>query len=216
MPRTAPSPTCARQSGRTAASRPAPTSAANAQATAWASAGLLAAGKDPAGFGEGRSSFAYMRDLQTDDGYFLKEPSLEATPIWVTADVLVPLTGNHLPSRPPQESQNRRRPRTRPAPLIPAGFSLPERKLPVLPTRHRPTRLGKVAERRCQWSPSGTLSAIRQGGSGRSPIPRPPVVASRRETSTAPYLRPLPRKFRASRRPRRRATPVAVPQAPSS
>jgi len=70
---------------------------ANAQATAWTSAGLLAAGKDPAGFGEGRSSFAYMRDLQTDSGYFLKEPNLEATPVWVTADVLVPLTGNHLP-----------------------------------------------------------------------------------------------------------------------
>jgi len=77
---------------------------ANAQATAWTSAGLLAAGKDPANFGEGRSSYAYMLDLQTDAGYFLKEPSLEATPVWVTADVLVPLTSNHLPiAAPPRE-----------------------------------------------------------------------------------------------------------------
>ncbi|HYQ77991.1 MAG TPA: prenyltransferase/squalene oxidase repeat-containing protein [Solirubrobacterales bacterium] len=78
--------------------------AANAQATAWTSAGLLAAGKDPAGFGDGKSSFAYMKSLQTDTGYFLKEPSLEATPVWVTADVLVPLSGNHLPiAAPPRE-----------------------------------------------------------------------------------------------------------------
>jgi len=80
--------------------------AANAQATAWTSAGLLAAGKDPASFGEGKSSFAYMKSLQTDAGYFLKEPSLEATPVWVTADVLVPLSGNHLPiAAPPREPQ---------------------------------------------------------------------------------------------------------------
>jgi energy-coupling factor transport system substrate-specific component len=78
--------------------------AANAQATAWTSAGLLAAGKDPASFGDGKSSFAYMKSLQTDAGYFLKEPSLEATPVWVTADVLVPLSGNHLPiAAPPRE-----------------------------------------------------------------------------------------------------------------
>ncbi|HET9199034.1 MAG TPA: prenyltransferase/squalene oxidase repeat-containing protein [Solirubrobacterales bacterium] len=71
--------------------------AANAQATAWTSAGLLAAGKDPSTFGEGKSSYSYMLGLQADAGYFLKEPNLEATPIWVTADVLVPLTAHHLP-----------------------------------------------------------------------------------------------------------------------
>jgi Prenyltransferase and squalene oxidase repeat len=77
---------------------------ANAQATAWTSQGLLATGKDPASFGSGKSSLAYMRELQTDAGYFLKEPNLDATPVWVTADVLVPLSGHHLPiSAPPRE-----------------------------------------------------------------------------------------------------------------
>lgn len=77
---------------------------ANAQATAWTSAGLLAVGKDPASFGEGKSSFTYMRELQTDAGYFLKEPNLDATSVWVTADVLVPLSGKHLPvAAPPRE-----------------------------------------------------------------------------------------------------------------
>jgi energy-coupling factor transport system substrate-specific component len=76
---------------------PANNLSANAQATAWASQGLLAAGKDPAGFGTGKSSFAYMRELQVSAGYFLQAPNQEASPVWVTADVLVPLSGHFLP-----------------------------------------------------------------------------------------------------------------------
>jgi energy-coupling factor transport system substrate-specific component len=79
---------------------------ANAQATAWASQGLLAAGKDPASFGPGKSSLAYMRELQASDGHFLQAPNLEVSPVWVTADVLVPLSGKHLPiSAPPRHSK---------------------------------------------------------------------------------------------------------------
>ncbi|HET7509689.1 MAG TPA: prenyltransferase/squalene oxidase repeat-containing protein [Solirubrobacterales bacterium] len=76
---------------------PANNLSANAQATAWASQGLLASGKDPASFGAGKSSFAYMRDLQVSAGYFLQAPNQEASPVWVTADVLVPLSGHFLP-----------------------------------------------------------------------------------------------------------------------
>jgi Prenyltransferase and squalene oxidase repeat len=70
---------------------------ANAQATAWASQGLIAAGKDPAGFGPGKSSFTYMRGLQADGGYFFQAPGMEVSPVWVTADVVVALSGHHLP-----------------------------------------------------------------------------------------------------------------------
>jgi Prenyltransferase and squalene oxidase repeat len=78
--------------------------AANAQATAWAAQGLLAAGKDPANFGDGKSSFAYMRGLQAGEGYFFQQPSSEVSPVWVTADVLVALAGHHLPvPAPPRE-----------------------------------------------------------------------------------------------------------------
>ena len=87
--------------------------AANAQATAWASQGLLATGKDPASFGPGKSSYAYLRDLQADDGHFLQAPGQEASPVWVTADVVVPLAGAHLPiSAPPREPK----PKPSPAP----------------------------------------------------------------------------------------------------
>lgn len=76
---------------------PANNLSANAQATAWASQGLLASGKDPASFGTGKSSFTYMRELQVSAGYFLQAPNQEASPVWVTADVLVPLSGHFLP-----------------------------------------------------------------------------------------------------------------------
>jgi energy-coupling factor transport system substrate-specific component len=83
---------------------PGKTLSANAQATAWVSQGLLAAGKDPAGFGSGASSLAYLRDLQAADGRFLQAPGVEASPVWVTAEVLVPLSGRFLPiAAPPRE-----------------------------------------------------------------------------------------------------------------
>ncbi|HEX5988661.1 MAG TPA: prenyltransferase/squalene oxidase repeat-containing protein [Solirubrobacterales bacterium] len=85
---------------------PGKTLAANAQATAWVSQGLLAAGKDPAGFGTGASSLAYLRDLQEPDGKFLQAPSTEVSPVWVTAEAMIPLAGRFLPiTAPPREPQ---------------------------------------------------------------------------------------------------------------
>jgi len=76
---------------------------ANAQSTAWTSEGLLAAGKDPGTFGSGKSSFTYMRDLQAEDGYFLKAPSEDVSRVWVTSNAIIPLAGQHLPiSAPPR------------------------------------------------------------------------------------------------------------------
>ncbi|HEU4599336.1 MAG TPA: prenyltransferase/squalene oxidase repeat-containing protein [Solirubrobacterales bacterium] len=82
---------------------------ANAQATSWASQGLLAAGKDPVSFGTGKSSFTYMRELQAEDGHFMQSSSVEGSPVWVTADVLVSLSGHHLPvAAPPREPKPKR------------------------------------------------------------------------------------------------------------
>jgi energy-coupling factor transport system substrate-specific component len=76
---------------------------ANAQSTAWTSEGLLAAGKDPGTFASGKSSFTYMRDLQTEDGYFLKAPNEDVSRVWVTSNAIIPLAGQHLPiSAPPR------------------------------------------------------------------------------------------------------------------
>lgn len=79
---------------------------ANTQATSWVVEGLLAVGKDPAGFGSGKSSFTYMRELQAEDGYFLQAPGTDVSRVWVTADVLISLSGHHLPiAAPPREPQ---------------------------------------------------------------------------------------------------------------
>jgi prenyltransferase/squalene oxidase-like repeat protein len=99
---------------------------ANAQATAWASQGLLAADKDPAGFGPGKSSFAYMRELQAGDGRFLEAPGQEASPVWVTADVIVPLSGHFLPvAAPPRRPQPQPQANTPPTPGPPPGTAPP-------------------------------------------------------------------------------------------
>jgi len=77
--------------------------AANTQSTAWTTEGLLAAGKDPSAFGSGKSSFTYMRDLQAEDGHFLKAPGQDVDPVWVTSNAIIPLAGQFLPiSAPPR------------------------------------------------------------------------------------------------------------------
>jgi hypothetical protein len=79
---------------------------ANAQATAWVSQGLLAAGKNPAAFGGDVSSLAFLQDLQAPDGKFLQAPGAEVSPVWVTAEAMIPLSGRFLPiAAPPREPQ---------------------------------------------------------------------------------------------------------------
>jgi len=146
---------------------------ANAQATAWTSAGLLAAGKDPAGFGEGRSSFAYMRDLQTDSGYFLKEPNLEATPIWVTADVLVPLTGNHLPiAAPPRKPKPK--PTKKNSTSSNTGGASPSLSgsFPSFPPGTVPPALEKSLKGAVSGLPPGHSAPSGKNGSGAKPNPQ--------------------------------------------
>jgi energy-coupling factor transport system substrate-specific component len=144
---------------------------ANAQATAWASEGLLAAGKDPAGFGTGKSSFTYMRSLQTDEGYFLQSPNLESSPVWVTADVLVALSGNHLPvAAPPRE------PKPKPLTSVDnspsSGGIAPS--LSVPPSTSEPTpssALQKALESGAAGPPPGHSAPSGKGRSGALPNP---------------------------------------------
>lgn len=152
---------------------------ANAQATAWASQGLLAVGKDPAGFGTGKSSFTYLRELQTDDGRFLQAPGIEASPVWVTADVLVPLSGYHLPvPAPPRE------PKPKPTPVTGSTGSggIPP-SIPVTPSSGSPGA-SEALEEFFDSSPGG-------GGSAGGSLPKgaaPPGGGS----TGAPPGPPLP------------------------
>jgi Prenyltransferase and squalene oxidase repeat len=106
----------------------------NAQSTAWAVQGLLAA-RD--GAGPVRRARAYLRSLIAPDGHVRYSHAADQTPVWVTAEALMALAGRPLPlaalaPRPPaaHHPQTRARPRpVRPAP----------------PRRSRPRKLASPA-----------------------------------------------------------------------
>jgi energy-coupling factor transport system substrate-specific component len=165
--------------------------AANAQATAWASQGLLAVGKDPAAFGSGASSFAYLRDLQAADGHFLQAPGQEGSPVWVTADVLVPLAGSHLPiSAPPREPKPKPKPGSTPGPTspgfngggIPPSSTLPESGESPLELLEKFKKSGGAGSPATPSSPSG--------GSGK--VAKPPSGSIGGELPQASPVTPAP------------------------
>ena len=74
----------------------------NAQSTAWAIQGLIAAGVDPAGLRSGgRSPFDYLHGLIASDGHVRYSRGSDQTPVWVTAQALMALTRKPLPLEPP-------------------------------------------------------------------------------------------------------------------
>ena len=76
-----------------------PGGASNAQSTAFAIQGLLAAHRDPARLRHG-SAYAYLRSLVVAGGSVRYSPSAAQTPVWVTAQALAALAGRALPVRP--------------------------------------------------------------------------------------------------------------------
>jgi energy-coupling factor transport system substrate-specific component len=75
----------------------------NAQSTAWAVQGLVALGRDPAGFrgsGASHSPVAYLSSLQQPDGSFRYSRTSVQTPVWVTAQALAAVKRKPLPLRP--------------------------------------------------------------------------------------------------------------------
>jgi prenyltransferase beta subunit len=73
----------------------------NAQSTAWAVQGLLAAGREPRAFKRnGRSPFDYLEGLVSTDGSVRYSSTTTQTPVWVTAEALAALAGKPLPVAP--------------------------------------------------------------------------------------------------------------------
>ncbi|HEY8303736.1 MAG TPA: prenyltransferase/squalene oxidase repeat-containing protein, partial [Solirubrobacteraceae bacterium] len=73
----------------------------NAQSTAWAVQGLIAAGGDPAALtGGGRSPLDYLNALVASNGSVRYSYASEQTPVWVTAEALAALAGKPLPVAP--------------------------------------------------------------------------------------------------------------------
>jgi energy-coupling factor transport system substrate-specific component len=138
--------------------------ASNAQSTAWAVQGLIAAGRDPAGLRRGgaRSPLAYLRSLVGRDGAIRYSRTSEQTPVWVTAQAVAALAGEPLPLAPaPRE---RRGTAAAPAPPADAG----------------PTKTPAPAESAPEADP-----AADRGEAKRDPEPGPPLVPARAEAVPA-------------------------------
>jgi hypothetical protein len=74
----------------------------NAQSTAWAVQGLIAAGRDPSRIRRAgsRTPIAYLRSLVTPSGAVRYSRTSAQTPVWVTAQALVALAGKAFPLAP--------------------------------------------------------------------------------------------------------------------
>jgi Prenyltransferase and squalene oxidase repeat len=75
-----------------------PAAGSNAQSTAFAVPGLVAAGVDPGSLRRrGASPLDYLRGLIAPDGHVRYSRGVEETPTWVTAEALLALDGRPLP-----------------------------------------------------------------------------------------------------------------------
>ncbi|MDP2711144.1 MAG: terpene cyclase/mutase family protein [Solirubrobacteraceae bacterium] len=78
-----------------------PGQGSNAQSTAWAIQGVVAAGRNPTGLRRGgaRSPLAYLASLQSSGGAVRYSRSSAQTPVWVTAQALTGLARTPFPLR---------------------------------------------------------------------------------------------------------------------
>jgi hypothetical protein len=69
--------------------------------------GIIAAGANPADFRKGgKSALDYLAAHQEADGHYRYSGASDQTPVWVTAEVLVPVAGDFLPiAAPPRKPQ---------------------------------------------------------------------------------------------------------------
>ncbi|HKH79812.1 MAG TPA: hypothetical protein VJ996_07310, partial [Solirubrobacteraceae bacterium] len=74
----------------------------NAQSTAWAIQGVIAAGYDPATVrrGASRSPVGYLESLVAPGGSVRYSRTVSQTPVWVTAQALIALAGRMFPVGP--------------------------------------------------------------------------------------------------------------------
>jgi len=104
----------------------------NAQSTAWAVQGLIAAGRRPARVRRGgsRSPIAYLWSLVGADGAVRYSRTSTQTPVWVTGQALTALAGKAFPFAPPRRARRARAaaaPASPPAPpALEAEVSAPE------------------------------------------------------------------------------------------
>ena len=120
-----------------------PGGASNAQSTAWAIQGLLAAGRDPAKVRRSRDPLAYLRSLTSPSGEVRYSRTSRQTPVWVTAQAVMALARKPLPLKPVARAK-----RAQAAPAEPAPTTTPSaRKVPDTDLARKPRRATAEAAR---------------------------------------------------------------------
>jgi hypothetical protein len=119
-----------------------PGAGSNAQSTAFAVQGLLAAGVDPSSVRRrGASPLDYLRSLIAADGHVRYSRGTDQTPVWVTAEALMALDGKALPlvpvARPRRPAAHHPARPTKPAPRRTATVSPAPRRTRARPAQGR-------------------------------------------------------------------------------
>ncbi len=132
----------------------------NAQSTAWAAQGLLAAGVSPASVRSGGSPLSYLASAQARDGHYRYSAGSDQTPAWVTGQALMAVNAAAFPlspvPRPTRTSPAGARPRApRAAPRSTRGAATPR------PSREPVRRRRVPREPRYQRSPIRSRSRRR-------------------------------------------------------
>jgi hypothetical protein len=99
-------------------------SESNAQSTAFAIQGLVAAGRNPRAIKRTRTPIEYLKSLQAADGSIRYSRTSTQTPVWVTAQALNALESKPFPLR-PEPRQKARSVKTAAAASTPAPAPAP-------------------------------------------------------------------------------------------
>lgn len=136
----------------------------NAQSTAWAIQGIVAARKDPARLGrKGRSPLAFLASLRTSDGSYRYSRSSAQTPVWVTAQAIAAVRKKALPLKPVPRRVGRTRVHARRIPRGASGHAKPVVKRLDRSPRGRTASAPGASRRELAAQP---VSEVRRGGDG--------------------------------------------------
>lgn len=159
----------------------------NSQSTAWAVQGIIAAGRNPAGFRRGGVSAPdYLADHQEEDGHYRYSGASDQTSIWVTAQVLVAAAGRSYPIPAPSREKPSTETEDRSESNAPATDSTPSQTFSTGDS----SPLSPSASPRDSTGGGGGSPPERSSGSGQPPSEAPgdpfPPGNREREGSTAP------------------------------
>jgi Squalene-hopene cyclase C-terminal domain/Prenyltransferase and squalene oxidase repeat len=169
----------------------------NSQSTAWAVQGMLAVGEDPSSVRDGGSNaLEYLAARQDADGHYRRSAASDATPVWVTAQVIPAVTGDPFPISPVARA---------PAPTPADSTAEPElgsgEAVPAAPPTAEAAPVVPESFGQGSIPPStGGSPSIPAPGAGAVPTPPPGTAPEGDEAETAPSQTQAP-SFKASENP---------------